>query len=72
MDARNAGRRKALECMVWAGAGVLWTVSGGVPRSALVSAARAADAKPVPAGGGFSFVQSGRRRGSGRRARRRP
>ena len=26
-------RRKALECMTWAGTGVLWTISGGVPRS---------------------------------------
>ncbi len=44
-------RRGALECMVWAGAGVLWTVAGGVPRSRLVGAATAA----TPAG--FSFVQ---------------
>src|SRR2546426_211817 len=31
----NAGvsRRKVLECMTWAGTGVLWTISGGVPRS---------------------------------------
>jgi 3',5'-cyclic AMP phosphodiesterase CpdA len=26
-------RRHALECMIWAGTGVLWTVSGGVPKS---------------------------------------
>ena len=26
-------RRKVLECMTWAGTGVLWTVAGGVPRS---------------------------------------
>ena len=26
-------RRKVLECMTWAGTGVLWTVSGGVPRT---------------------------------------
>src|SRR5215203_3278548 len=26
-------RRKVLECMTWAGTGLLWTVSGGVPRS---------------------------------------
>ena len=26
-------RRGLLRCMAWAGAGVLWTVSGGVPRS---------------------------------------
>lgn len=27
------GRRKVLECMTWAGTGVLWTIAGGVPRS---------------------------------------
>ena len=26
-------RRDALECMIWGGTGVLWTVSGGVPKS---------------------------------------
>jgi Icc-related predicted phosphoesterase len=26
-------RRQMLECMTWAGTGVLWTVTGGVPRS---------------------------------------
>jgi 3',5'-cyclic AMP phosphodiesterase CpdA len=26
-------RRKILECMTWAGTGVLWTIAGGVPRS---------------------------------------
>ncbi|TAN02733.1 MAG: metallophosphoesterase [Rhizobiaceae bacterium] len=37
-------RRHALECMVWAGTGVLWTVSGGVPRSLnLLDAAEAAE-----------------------------
>ena len=29
----GVSRRKVLECMTWAGTGVLWTVSGGVPRS---------------------------------------
>jgi len=34
-DTRGDGvnRRKILECMTWAGTGVLWTISGGVPRS---------------------------------------
>jgi len=35
-DARRDGgvsRRKVLECMTWAGTGVLWTIAGGVPRS---------------------------------------
>src|SRR5580700_7651510 len=29
----GVSRRHALECMLWAGTGVLWTVSGGVPKS---------------------------------------
>ncbi|MGA2125703.1 MAG: metallophosphoesterase, partial [Xanthobacteraceae bacterium] len=29
----GVSRRKVLECMTWAGTGVLWTVAGGVPRS---------------------------------------
>ena len=45
-------RRAALECMVWAGAGVLWTVAGGVPRGSLLGAAEAAE---TPSG--LSFVQ---------------
>jgi len=43
-------RRQTLKCMAWAGAGVLWTVNGGVPSSKLIGEAKAADA-------GFSFVQ---------------
>ena len=35
-DAAGAHRRGVLKCMLWAGTGVLWTVSGGVPRSALL------------------------------------
>jgi 3',5'-cyclic AMP phosphodiesterase CpdA len=45
-------RRHALECMIWAGTGVLWTLSGGIPKSiGLVGEAAAAEAK------GFSFLQ---------------
>ena len=29
----GVSRRKILECMTWAGTGVLWTVTGGVPHS---------------------------------------
>jgi 3',5'-cyclic AMP phosphodiesterase CpdA len=29
----GVNRRKVLECMTWVGTGVLWTISGGVPRS---------------------------------------
>ena len=45
-------RRKVLECMTWAGTGLLWTVSGGVPRSlGLVDQAMAEEAK------GMTFLQ---------------
>ncbi len=45
-------RRKALECMTWVGTGVLWTISGGVPRSlGLVGEAAAKEAA------GSSFLQ---------------
>src|ERR1700710_2020217 len=48
----GVSRRRALECMTWAGTGVLWTVSGGVPRSlGLIGSAQAAE----PAG--FTFLQ---------------
>jgi len=32
----GAGRRTALQCMLWAGAGVVWTMSGGVPVSTML------------------------------------
>jgi 3',5'-cyclic AMP phosphodiesterase CpdA len=39
-------RRKVLECMTWAGTGVLWTITGGVPHSlGLVDQAMAAEAE---------------------------
>jgi 3',5'-cyclic AMP phosphodiesterase CpdA len=38
----NLDRRGLLKCMAWAGAGVLWTVSGGVPRSLGIGEAQAA------------------------------
>src|SRR5271166_1595891 len=51
---RAADRRGFLKCMAWAGGGMLWTMSGGVPRSALLgTAAQAAEADD----GAFSFVQ---------------
>jgi hypothetical protein len=55
-DPDNQGgvtRRHALECMIWAGTGVLWTVSGGVPKSlGMLDRAEAAEAAK-----GFTFVQ---------------
>ena len=45
-------RRHALECMVWAGTGVLWTMSGGIPVArGLLGEAKAATET------GFSFLQ---------------
>ena len=32
-DDDKPSRRNVLECMTWAGTGVLWTIAGGVPRS---------------------------------------
>src|ERR1700754_527984 len=45
-------RRQTLECMIWAGTGVLWAMSGGVPHSVgLIGEARAAETN------GFTFLQ---------------
>ena len=47
-------RRHALECMIWAGTGVLWTVAGGVPKSiGLIGSAEAANAAATA----FTFAQ---------------
>jgi 3',5'-cyclic AMP phosphodiesterase CpdA len=47
-------RRHALECMVWAGTGVIWTLSGGVPKAlSLLDEAEAAEA----ATSSFTFLQ---------------
>src|SRR5512146_213076 len=54
MTKRDDGmnRRKVLECMTWAGTGVLWTITGGVPASlGIIDEAVAAPAK------GFTFLQ---------------
>lgn len=49
-------RRGFLECMAWAGTGMLWSVSGGLLASALLpSRAGAADSSSQKSG--FSFVQ---------------
>ncbi|CAO3430560.1 metallophosphoesterase family protein [Azospirillum endophyticum] len=51
-DEHGLHRRSVLQCMAWAGTGVLWTVAGGVPRSVgLIGEAAAA------APDGFTFVQ---------------
>jgi len=46
----GVSRRHTLECMLWAGTGVLWTVAGGIPKSSLMGSAQAAH-------GGFTFLQ---------------
>ena len=48
-------RRGFLECMAWAGTGMLWTVSGGLLGSALLPAR--AGAQDSIGKGSFSFVQ---------------
>ncbi len=50
----GTSRRHALECMIWAGTGVLWTITGGVPRSlSLLGSAAAATIGPND----FTFLQ---------------
>jgi len=41
-DAADPARRGLLKCMLWAGTGLVWTVTGGVPRSGLLGSAQAA------------------------------
>src|ERR1700741_1595760 len=49
---RGVSRRKVLECMTWAGTGVLWTVAGGVPSSmGIIGEARAVSPS------GLTFLQ---------------
>ena len=51
-EERGVSRRKILECMTWAGTGVLWTVVGGMPRSlGIMGEAAAAGAS------GLTFLQ---------------
>src|SRR5882672_1234883 len=51
-DGRGVSRRRILECMTWAGTGVLWTIAGGVPRSMGIIG-EAAAAEPI----GLTFLQ---------------
>jgi Icc protein len=50
---REVNRRGALECMLWAGTGMLWVLNGGVPRSMGIGSA-AAQQLPKDA---FTFLQ---------------
>jgi 3',5'-cyclic-AMP phosphodiesterase len=54
VDATGTQRRGFLKCMLWAGTGVLWTVSGGVPRSALLGGTAMA---ATPTSNELTFVQ---------------
>src|SRR6185437_13415558 len=50
-----ATRRDLLKCMAWAGTGLLWTVSGGVPRA--IQLGGDAFAATAPGAADFAFVQ---------------
>jgi len=50
-NSMEVNRRNFLECMAWAGTGLVWTVSGGVLSSRTI--AHAADAPPAD----FTFGQ---------------
>ncbi|GLS23248.1 metallophosphoesterase [Labrys miyagiensis] len=52
-DADGIDRRGFLECMTWAGTGVLWSIAGGLPQAMGLSKALAADAPTKP----FTFLQ---------------
>src|ERR1700740_2303328 len=49
----DVDRRSALECMIWAGTGMLWTIASGVPRSSLLGISEA----KAQAASGFTFLQ---------------
>jgi hypothetical protein len=49
-DDAGIERRDLLKCMAWAGSGLLWTMSGGVPTPRSLGAANAAES-------GFAFIQ---------------
>lgn len=50
----DAGRRRAMKCLVWSGAAIVWTVSGGIPK-ALGMANETQTGRA--AGSGFTFIQ---------------
>jgi 3',5'-cyclic-AMP phosphodiesterase len=54
-DAHEDGvsRRGFLKCMTWAGTGLLWAISGGLPRAVGLGSAQAADSLATP----FTFLQ---------------
>ena len=50
-------RRRFLGCMAWAGTGLLWTLSGGVPTAKLIAQAANHPKQSVGKAEDFSFVQ---------------
>jgi len=52
-DEDGVNRRGFLQCMAWAGTGVLWTVSGGLPQAVGLGSALAAETATKP----FTFLQ---------------
>jgi 3',5'-cyclic-AMP phosphodiesterase len=50
-------RRDFLDCMAWAGAGLLWTISGGIPTSRLLAQPMIGDTVGAKKAEDFSFVQ---------------
>ena len=53
-DEQGTDRRGALECMVWAGTGLLWTFAGGVPKVSQILGVTEANAQAAT---GFTFAQ---------------
>ena len=50
-------RRNFLDCMAWAGAGLLWTITGGIPTSRLLAQPMIGDTVRAKKTEDFSFVQ---------------
>jgi len=53
MKDHDISRRGALSCLAWGGAGLLWTMAGGVPTASVL----AAGGDKAKTAGSFSFVQ---------------
>ena len=54
-DERRLSRRRALGCMAWSGAALVWTVAGGVPRALALAEDRSP--RHAAARGAFTFAQ---------------
>lgn len=56
-DPPRPGRRAALRCLAWAGGGIVWTVSGGIPAAVELAAGTVAGSSPALAAAPLRFVQ---------------